>query len=140
MHDAFVSAFERLRDLQDHAAFRGWLGSIVVHTVRSRMRRLRLMAVLGLGPRGEAVDIDDLASPQASPAVRAQIAQIYALLQTVPTDERIAWTLRSVEGHDLETVARLTDCSLATVKRRIQRTQRFLDDHFVEPHPEEVES
>lgn len=140
VHDAFVSAFERLRDLQDPSAFRGWLGSIVVHTVRSRMRRGRLMAVLGLGPRGEAVDIDDLASPQASPAVRAQIAQIYALLKTVPTDERIAWTLRSVEGHDLETVARLTDCSLATVKRRIQRTQRFLDDHFVEPHPEEVES
>lgn len=140
VHDAFVSAFERLRDLHDPAAFRGWLGSIVVHTVRSRMRRLRLMAVLGLGPRGEAVDIDAIASPQASPAVRAQIAQIYALLKTVPTDERIAWTLRSVEGHDLETVARLTDCSLATVKRRILRTQRFLDEHFVEPHPEEVES
>lgn len=132
-HDAFVRAFERLDDLTDRAAFRSWLGSIVVHAVRSRMRRHRLMNLLGLGRSSEPVDLDALASPDASPHVRAQIAQIYALLRTLPTDERIAWTLRCVEGHDLETVAHLTRCSLATVKRRITRAQRFLDEHFVEP-------
>jgi RNA polymerase sigma-70 factor, ECF subfamily len=131
-HDAFVRAFERLNDLSDRGAFRAWLGSIVVHAVRSRMRRARVMSVLGLGKSSEPVDLDALASPDASPHVRAQIAQIYALLRTLPTDERISWTLRCVEGHDLETVARLTSCSLATVKRRITRAQRFLDEHFVD--------
>ncbi len=131
-HDAFVRAFERLDDLTDRAAFRSWLGAIVVHAVRSRMRRHRLMSLLGLGRTSEPVDLDALASPDASPHVRAQIAQIYALLRTLPADDRIAWTLRCVEGHDLETVARMTRCSLATVKRRITRGQRFLDEHFVE--------
>jgi RNA polymerase sigma-70 factor, ECF subfamily len=131
-HDAFVRAFERLDDLTDRGAFRSWLGAIVVHAVRSRMRRHRLMNLLGLGRSSEPVDLDALASPDASPHVRAQIAQIYALLRTLPTDERIAWTLRCVEGHDLETTARLTRCSLATVKRRITRAQQFLDEHFVE--------
>lgn len=132
-HDAFLRAFERLNDLSDRSAFRSWLGAIVVHAVRSRMRRGRLMNLLGMGKSSEPVDLDAIASPDASPHTRAQIAQIYALLRTLPTDERIAWTLRAVEGHDLETVARLTRCSLATVKRRISRAQRFLDDHFVEP-------
>ena len=131
VHDAFLRAFERLDDLADKAAFKGWLGAIVVHRVRSRMRRTRLMSILGLRT-ADPIDLDALASPAASPHVRAQIAQIYALLRTLPTDERIAWTLRAVEGHDLETVARLTSCSLATVKRRIGRAQRFLDDHFVD--------
>jgi RNA polymerase sigma-70 factor (ECF subfamily) len=131
-HDAFLRAFERLDDLTDRGAFRSWLGSIVVHAVRSRMRRHRLMSVLGL-KTAEPVDLDALASPDASPHVRAQIAQIYALLRTLPTDERIAWVLRCVEGHDLDTVARLTRCSLATVKRRISRAQKFLDEHFVDP-------
>ena len=131
-HDAFVRAFERLGDLADRGAFRSWLGAIVVHAVRSRMRRQRLMSLLGLGKSSEPVDLDALASPDASPHVRAQLAQIYALLRTLPTDERIAWTLRCVEGHDLESVARMTRCSLATVKRRITRVQRFLDEHFVE--------
>jgi RNA polymerase sigma-70 factor (ECF subfamily) len=132
-HDAFLRAFERLNDLSDRAAFRSWLGAIVVHAVRSRMRRARLMSLLGMGKSSEPVDLDAIASSDASPHTRAQIAQIYALLRTLPTDDRIAWTLRAVEGHDLESVARLTRCSLATVKRRISRAQHFLDDHFVEP-------
>ena len=130
VHDAFLRAFERLGDLVDPAAFRAWLGSIVVHKVRSRMRRARLLGVLGMGKSSEPVDLDALASPAASPHARAQIAQIYALLQTLPADDRIAWILRSVEGHDLETVAQMTDCSLATVKRRISRAQHFLDGHL----------
>src|SRR5262249_40403353 len=101
--------------------------------VRSRMRRHRLMSLLGLGRSSEPVDLDALASPDASPHIRAQIAQIYALLRTLPADDRIAWTLRCVEGHDLETTARMIRCSLATIKRRITRAQRFLDEHFVEP-------
>src|SRR5687767_9436376 len=31
VHDAFLRAFERLNDLSDRAAFRSWLGAIVVH-------------------------------------------------------------------------------------------------------------
>ncbi|MDI1433247.1 MULTISPECIES: RNA polymerase sigma factor [Polyangium] len=133
VHDAFLRAFERLRDLTDRAAFRGWLGSIVVHAVRSRMRRGKLLNLLGLGRASEPVDLDAIASPEASPHVRAQLAQIYALLRTLPSDERIAWTLRCIDGHELEAVAGLTRCSLATVKRRITRAQRFLDEHFVDP-------
>jgi len=139
-HDAFLRAFERLGDLSDPAAFRSWLGSIVVHKVRSRMRRTRLLSLLGMGRQSEPVDLDALASPEASPHARAQIAQIYALLQTLPSDDRIAWILRAVEGHDLETVARLVGCSLATVKRRITRAQQFLDEHFVDPANREVSS
>jgi RNA polymerase sigma-70 factor (ECF subfamily) len=138
VHDAFLRAFERLRDLSDRSAFRGWLGAIVVHAVRSRMRRARLLNLLGLGRGSEPVDLDALTSPEASPHVRAQLAQIYALLRTLPSDDRIAWTLRCIEGHELEAVANLTRCSLATVKRRISRAQRFLEEHFVDPaatHP-----
>lgn len=140
VHDAFLRAFERLGDLVDPAAFRAWLGSIVVHKVRSRMRRTRLLGMLGMGKSSEPVDLDALASPAASPHARAQIAQIYALLQTLPADDRIAWILRSVEGHDLETVAQMTDCSLATVKRRISRAQHFLDGHFVDSTSSEASS
>jgi RNA polymerase sigma-70 factor (ECF subfamily) len=131
VHDAFIKAFSRLNDLSEPASFRGWLGSIVVFAVRSRLRRHRLMSVLGLRRGVDPIDLDELASSDASPHVRAQLAQIYALLRTLPTDDRIAWTLRSVEGHELEAVARLTDCSLATVKRRIARAQRFLEEHFI---------
>lgn len=132
VHDAFLKAFDKLSDLADRSAFRGWLGSIIVHAVRSRMRRGRFLRFVGLGRAPDPVDLDAIASSEASPHVRAQIAQIYALLRTLPPDERIAWTLRYVESHQLESVAALTGCSLATVKRRISRAQQFLDEHFVD--------
>ncbi|MFO0614880.1 MAG: sigma-70 family RNA polymerase sigma factor [Polyangiaceae bacterium] len=131
VHDAFIKAFTHIHDLAEPNAFKSWLGSIVVFAVRTRLRRLRLMNMLGLGRGADPVDLDSIASHDASPHTRAQLAQIYALLRTLPTDERIAWTLRAVEGHELEVVARLTKCSLATVKRRISRAQRFLEEHFV---------
>lgn len=137
VHDAFLRAFERINDLSDRGAFKSWLGAIVVHAVRSRMRRHRLMNLLGIGRKSEPVDLDALTSPDASPHTRAQIAQIYALLRTLPADDRISWTLRCVEGHDLDSVAKLTRCSLATVKRRISRAQQFLDDHFIDSAKED---
>lgn len=138
VHDAFLRAFERINDLTDRGAFKSWLGAIVVHAVRSRMRRHRLMNLLGIGRKSEPVDLDSVMSPDASPHTRAQVAQIYALLRTLSADDRIAWTLRCVEGHDLDSVAKLTRCSLATVKRRISRAQQFLDEHFIDSAKEDL--
>jgi RNA polymerase sigma-70 factor, ECF subfamily len=137
VHDAFVRAHQRIGELRDPAAFRSWLGSIVVRLVRTRLRRRRLVAVLGLATP-EPVDLDAIASPSADPEVRALLAQVYALLQTLPADERIAWTLRHVERHRLESVAGLVGCSLATAKRRIGRAQVFLEEHFVSPFAEDA--
>jgi RNA polymerase sigma-70 factor (ECF subfamily) len=136
VHDAFLRAHSRLNELRDPGAFRSWLGAIVVRLVRSRMRRSRLLRAAGVGA-ADQVDLDMIASAEAGPEARAQLAQIYALLQTVAPDDRIAWTLRHVERHRLEAVAELCGCSLATAKRRILRAHRFLTAHFVTPFVEE---
>jgi RNA polymerase sigma-70 factor (ECF subfamily) len=133
VHDAFLKAQERLADLRDSAAFRPWLGSIVVRLVRTRLRRRKLLSALGL-VTPEPVEIETIAAVDADPEARALLAQVYALLQTLAADDRIAWTLRYVERHRLETVAVMMDCSLATAKRRIARAQRFLTTHFVTPY------
>jgi RNA polymerase sigma-70 factor, ECF subfamily len=135
VHDAFVRAHTRLNELREGGAFRSWLGSIVVRLVRTRLRKHRLLQVLGLHT-AERVDLDVVASEEAGPDVRAQLAQLYALLRAMPPSDRIAWTLRYVECHRLEGVAELMRCSLATVKRRILRAQRFLGDHFVPAYGE----
>lgn len=132
VHDAFLRAQHRLRELRDNSAFRGWLGSIVVHLVRTRLRRRRLLAAFGV-TSSEPVELEAIASTDADPEVRAQLAQVYALLQTMAADDRIAWTLRYIERQRLEAVAQLTGCSLATAKRRILRAQRFLSAYFVSP-------
>lgn len=125
VHDAFLRVHDRLDHLRSADAFRPWLGSVVVSLVRSRMRRRRLLSLLGLSG-SEPVDLDALATHEAGPEVRAQLAQVYGTLQTVTVEQRICWTLRFIEGHKLEEVAHLADCSLATAKRRINVVQEKL--------------
>lgn len=136
VHDAFLKAGERLSELREGSAFRAWLGSIVVRLVRTRLRRRRLLSSLGLASV-EPIELDAIASPNADPESRVLLAQVYSLLQTLPADDRIAWTLRYVDHHRLEVVASLVDCSLATAKRRILRAQRYLTEHFVPAFGEE---
>ncbi|HEY2408881.1 MAG TPA: RNA polymerase sigma factor [Polyangiaceae bacterium] len=135
VHDAFIRAHDRLAELRDDSAFRPWLGSIVVRLIRTRLRRRRVLGALGL-TSPDPVELDAVAASDADPEARVLLAQIYSLLQTMPADDRIAWTLRYVEHHRLEMVAALTACSLATAKRRILRAQRYLGEHFVAPFAE----
>ena len=78
-----------------------WLGTSVEDQDAANERIPELLATpaavrfLSCEPLIGPVDLDAIASSDASPHVRAQIAQIYALLRTLPTDERIAWTLRA---------------------------------------------
>src|SRR5690606_35390315 len=94
VHDAFLRAHGELRSLREPGAFKSWLGSIVVSQVRMRLRRSRFLRSFGIGT-ADVVELDNLASETAGPEVRAQLAQIYALLRVMPADERIAWTLRN---------------------------------------------
>jgi hypothetical protein len=82
-----------------------------------------MLMVLGLST-ADPIDLDSLVSRDAGPEVRAQIAQVYGVLQKVPVDHGICWTLRYVEGRKLEDVAEIAQCSLATAKRRIASVQQ----------------
>ena len=132
--DAFLKAFHHMRELKDPNSFRSWVGSIAVREMRSLMRRSRIMRMVGLGGEGDPIDLDAIVSSSASPSDRAEVAQVYALLQTQPVDRRIAWILRVVEGHEVDVVAQITGCSRAAVKRRVASVQAFLDECFVESH------
>jgi RNA polymerase sigma-70 factor (ECF subfamily) len=50
----------------------------------------------------------------------------------VPPRDRIAWTLRYIEGQQLEEVAGICGCSLATAKRRISAAQERIERAFAD--------
>jgi RNA polymerase sigma-70 factor (ECF subfamily) len=127
--DAFVVALETLKRLREPAAFRGWLFRIATNLARRRMRRRKLERFLGVAPAAEDVDLEVFASTSVEPEVRAELALVEERLARLPIDVRLAWSLRFVEGYELSEVAELCACSLATVKRRIERASKKLDAH-----------
>jgi RNA polymerase sigma-70 factor, ECF subfamily len=123
VHDAFLRVVSRLEELRQDDAFRPWLASVTANLVKSRLRRRRFLGALGLAGT-EPVDLDALVGESAGPETRAQLAEVYGVLRLLPVDQRVAWVLRHVEGHKLEEVARILDCSLATAKRRLGLAQQ----------------
>jgi RNA polymerase sigma-70 factor, ECF subfamily len=125
--DAFVQAFTRLGSLKNPQAFAAWLGRIVVHTAHKRLRRRRLLARLGLA-HAEPIDPDALVSPNAPADVASDLKRLYAVLNGLSAQERIALVLRRVEGMELSEIAEQMDVSLATVKRRLAAAEGRMNE------------
>ncbi len=124
IQDVFVAVFEGIGKLKDPSALRSWISTLAVFTARGKIRRRqrwRWISFLApedvpevpvFGPQGETQE-----------AVRAT----YAILATLPADERLAFSLRFISELQLTEVAGACKVSLATIKRRLVRAeQRFV--------------
>lgn len=124
VQEVFLSAVEGLGRLRDRDAVKGWLATVTVRTARRKLRLRRFWAFLGAD---EGHDYEAVASNGASPEDRALLARVYAVLDRIGVEQRLAWVLRHVEGEKLERVAELTGCSLATAKRRIAAAEQAIE-------------
>jgi len=131
VQDAFIAGFEKLATLRDPAALRVWLGQIVVNLVRHRLRRLRLLRVLGLDRGADDATLEALAAPGLHPEASAELALLDRALGRLRADLRIAWMLRHVEGLELTEAATVCGCSLATLKRRLVEADVVVRAHVL---------
>src|SRR5260221_1899691 len=127
VQEVFLAAVRGLRAVRDPRAVKAWLACIAVRIARRKLRKRRLRAFFGLDDPAAYGKVTD---PSASPEHRALLGRVYRVLDGMPTSERIAWSLRYVEGEPLESVAQLSGCSLATAKRRIRAASRTIDEAF----------
>lgn len=117
-HEVFVQALRSATRFRGEATLKTWLIGIAVNCARTKLRSrrrrwwLRFMAPEDL-PEATAKRRDD----DASLTVRA----VYELVEKLPTEERIAFTLRFVEGMTNGEVAAAMSCSVGTVKRRLSK-------------------
>jgi RNA polymerase sigma-70 factor (ECF subfamily) len=125
VQDSFLYAFERLNGLSNPQAFQAWLSSIVVRTAGKRLRRRKLQIRLGLRTN-QPVDVDEVVSRTAPPDVAAELRAVYALLEKLPAEERIALVLRRVERLEVPEIAAHMGLSVSTVKRRLNAAEALL--------------
>jgi RNA polymerase sigma-70 factor (ECF subfamily) len=129
IQEVFVAAVRGLHALRDPAAIRGWLARVTVRVARQRLRKRRVRVFLGLD---EPVVYDSVVDHSASAEQRALLARVYSVLDDLPANQRIAWSLRHIEGEPLENVASMSGCSLATAKRRIAAAAQRIEEAFAD--------
>lgn len=137
LQETFVIALDRLDQVRDPSALKGWLLGIATSQVRRRFRRRRLLDVLGFVRDADDAVLARSASNDADPEARAELARLDEVLTKLSFEPRLAWMLRHVDGHTLPEVAAALGCSLATAKRRLAEADAVVAAH-IDLHPDEA--
>jgi RNA polymerase sigma-70 factor, ECF subfamily len=131
IQDVFVRVLEGIHQLKDPAALRGWIGTLAVFTARGHIRRRRRWRwIRFLAPQ----DVPEMPAAPHNPEASATMRAMYRVLDTLPSDERMVFTLRFMSELELTEVAAACRVSLATIKRRLARAEaRFQEVAQHEP-------
>jgi len=119
VQEVFIRVVDKVADLREPAAFRGFLTAIAVFVAREAIRKRRRRAWLTLfAPE----DLPEPAIANETESVEA-LKAVYAILDGLAEDLRIPFALRFLEGMPLLEVAVATGCSLSTAKRRVAEAE-----------------
>jgi len=129
VQEVFLIAATNLEKLTDPPQIRGWLKTVALRRAARKLRWKRVRARFGAPSPATGVD-EIVAAPGATPEDRAALSELFAVLDKMPTDLRLAWSLRYMHEETVESVAELCGCSLATAKRRISAAQGRINEEL----------
>lgn len=122
--EVFVRVFARVAEVREAEALSSFVASVAVFVAREALRKKRRHRWLAFFASEDVPEVPTTDDPDAKEA----LGTFYRVLDQLDPDERVAFVLRFVEGMELRDVALACGCSLATVKRRIDRgSARFVE-------------
>jgi len=123
VQEVFLRLFRLIRTLREPNALPAFVISITTHVVQSEMRRAWVRRLLR-----KQQEILASVSTHFGPDddAREGLSRLYEHLSKLSAEDRIAFTLRFVEGMELSEMAEALGVSLATIKRRISHSTKRL--------------
>jgi RNA polymerase sigma-70 factor, ECF subfamily len=127
--DAFVSAYEHIRQYDERRPFAPWFFRIVVNGALKHLRKSRRLVTL----EGEIDWMqDDAPQPDAFAALRESRAAVMAAVRTLSNEQRAVVVLRFYLDMDERETAETLKVPLGTVKWRLfsakQKLKKLLSD------------
>jgi len=124
VHDVFLRAIAHAAKLKEPEAFTAWLQRVAVTTATDllRARKRRRTWFFLFAPDS----LPELAAPEFDHEGREALRTVNLILDELPPEDRVAFSLRVLEGMELSEVASSCDCSIATIKRRVDRARAHL--------------
>lgn len=131
--EAFIKAYRALPNFRGESQFYTWMYRIAVNTAKnylvSRNRRtpIRDVDVDDAEFFADEGNMKDIASPDKLIA-RDQLQKVvFAAIEALPEDLRMAITLREMDGLSYEEIAQVMDCPIGTVRSRIFRARESVE-------------
>lgn len=122
VQEAFVTAWQRLGELEDLSKVKSWLMRIVSRKAVDRLRAHRQV--------WDIDEIDRAAPPSTSPPdiveARAGLAAVGAALRELPDAQRECWVLREMGGYSYDEIAEELGIPASTARGLLARARRHM--------------
>jgi RNA polymerase sigma-70 factor (ECF subfamily) len=135
--EVFVQAYTKLRSFRQEANLGTWLHRIAINMWSNMQRRQKFSNLLSLddpvqtgeGEFTRSVVADDPAGdPEEALEDKELQESVRQALRSLSEEYRIVLVLREIEGYSYEEIAKITGCSLGTVKSRMSRARQALKE------------
>jgi RNA polymerase sigma-70 factor (ECF subfamily) len=137
--EVFLKAYDRLKDFRRDSAFSTWLYRVASNHCLDLLRResrRRSDSLEELTEREGARLQSLLAEPSSAERAFEDGELVRAALARLPDDYRVILTLRELEGLEYAELMAALDCSMDSVKAKLQRARRSLREalrHILPP-------
>ncbi|MBL1076425.1 RNA polymerase sigma factor [Nocardia sp. 2] len=120
VQDVFLTAWRRMGQLQDDAAFTGWLYRVTTNRCLNVLRA-RTPAAEVDPETTESVRTDT--RPDHAVQVNGQLKALTAALGELTPEQRACWLLREVHGRSYEEIGEIVGANVTAVRGRIARAR-----------------
>jgi RNA polymerase sigma-70 factor (ECF subfamily) len=120
MQDVLLAVVRSLPRLHDPGSLRAWAHRIAVHKARSMLKSRARRRVVRFIPFDAVPEQAVLPVPAED---RQALRCTCEILEEISDEHRLVFSLRFIDGMELEEIARATDLSVSTVRRRLRRAE-----------------
>jgi RNA polymerase sigma-70 factor, ECF subfamily len=131
MQDAYVRAYEHLREFEGRARFSTWLTRIAVHEALARVRRRQHVSAFDFDSEQQFMVTQSDASPEQQLSENEMCLALEAAVTKLPDEFRAVFVLRAVEGMSGAETAECLGIPEETVKTRLHRARGRLQQLLV---------
>jgi len=134
--NAFIKAYQALQSFRNDADFGTWIHRITVNLYINESRKKKPVVYLdnpvqtteGEMPRLVATNED---GPEEAYEQKEFTDMVHSALRELSVEHQSVLVLRELQGYSYDEIAGMLDCSLGTVKSRINRARQALKELII---------
>ena len=128
LQEAFLDAFNRVKDFRQETTFGLWLKQIVVHRSINLLRKRKLELVeLGEDQLENIADEET----ESDEDIQYKVVQVKEAMKELPEGYRLVISLYLLEGYDHEEIGEILNISENTSRTQFLRAKRKLNDILI---------
>jgi len=124
VQSTMARVFAGLGSFRGEAKFATWLDRVTINAVREHYRRRTLVQLFPTDEPREVLPAPENESPERRLEGQRLLERLAAHLAAIRPKKRVALILSAAYGYSVSEVARLTDCTTETAKKRLQHGRR----------------